>query len=143
MKKHLLLECRLSFKYFILIGFLGIVFQSGNILYANDTPEALISYFKSFGKEEKKEVDDRWFSADKGFHVMGSMISTTLIGQISLKGFDNSIEKSKVIGAGTTFTLGLAKEFYDSQKPKNYFSWKDLAANGVGIIVGIILLGIN
>ena len=92
----------MSFKYFILIGFLGIIFQSGNILYANDTPEALISYFKSFGKEEKKEVDDRWFSADKGFHVMGSMISTTLIGQISLKGFDNSIEKSKVIGAGMT-----------------------------------------
>jgi uncharacterized protein YfiM (DUF2279 family) len=143
MKKPLLLEYRLSFKYFILIGILSIVLQSGNILYSNETPEALKSYFKSFGKEEKKDIDDQWFSADKGYHVLGSMISTTLIGQISSRGFDNSIEKSKAIGAGTTFTLGLAKEIHDSQKPKNYFSWKDLTANGVGIIVGIILLGIN
>ena len=133
----------MSFKNLVLIGILGIVLQSGNFLFANETPKALRSYIKSFGGEEKKKTDDRWFSADKGYHVVGSLISTTLIGQISLRGFDNSKEKSKAIGASTTFTLGLFKEIHDSQKPNNYFSWKDLAANGVGIIVGIILLGIN
>ncbi len=86
---------------------------------------------------------DRWLSPDKGYHVMGSMISTTLVGQISMRGFGNSTENSQVIGAGTTFTLGLVKEIYDSHKPQNSFSWKDLAADGVGIIIGIILLSIN
>lgn len=125
------------------MGILGIVLQSGNFLFANETPKALKIYLQSFEREEKKEVDDRWFGADKGYHVIGSMISTTMIGQISLRGFDNSVEKSKAIGAGATFTLGMVKEIYDSQKPKNYFSWKDLAANGVGIIIGIIILGIK
>jgi uncharacterized protein YfiM (DUF2279 family) len=128
----------LSFKHFVLIGILSIIFQSGNYLCADDKPEALRSYFESFGKEEKKENYDRWFSPDKGYHVIGSIISTTLIGQISLRGFDNSLEKSKTFGAGATFTLGIAKEIYDSKRPKNYFSWKDLAANGVGVIIGII-----
>ena len=133
----------MSFKPFILIGILSIILQSGNFLFASDKPEALKSYFRSFGLEQKKESHDQWFSADKGYHVIGSMISTTLIGQISLRSFNNSVKKSRVIGAGTTFTLGLAKEIYDSKSPKNYFSWKDLAANGVGIIIGIIILGIN
>jgi len=137
------LDCRLSFNNILLIGILGIVLQSGNFLFAHETPKVLKSYFKSFDEGKKKKTDDRWFSADKGYHVVGSMISTTLIGQVSLRGFDNSKEKSKAIGASFTFTLGLVKEIYDSQIPNNYFSWKDLAANGVGIIVGIIILGIN
>jgi uncharacterized protein YfiM (DUF2279 family) len=92
---------------------------------------------------EKKETKDRWLSPDKGYHLVGSLIGTTLVGQLSMKGFDTRREASQIIGMGTAFSLGLAKEIYDSGKQKNKFSWKDLMANGVGIVIGVILLGIN
>jgi uncharacterized protein YfiM (DUF2279 family) len=126
-----------------LIGILYFILQSGIPLCAEDRPENLKVYFQSFEKGKKMESQDRWLSPDKGYHVMGSMIGTTLVGQISLRGFGNSVEKSQAIGAGATFTLGFVKEIFDSNKPQNCFSWKDLTANGVGIIIGIILISIN
>jgi len=133
----------LSFKKIIIIWILCVINQSGSSSYAGEVPANLKAYFQSFEKAEKKEVEDYWFSPDKGYHVMGSAISTTLIGQISMRGFNNSTEKSQIIGAGTTFTLGIAKEIYDSNRQRNYFSWKDLAANGVGVIIGILLIGMK
>ena len=109
----------------------------------NELPVALKDYLNSFEKEDDVKQEEKWFRPDKGSHLMGSMISTTLIGKISMDGFNHSTKKSQIIGAGTTFTLGLAKEIFDSRQPDNNFSWKDLTANGVGIIIGIILLGID
>ncbi len=114
-----------------------------NPLFAGPKPESLNAYFQSIAMIEKKEVNDKWLSPDKGYHLVGSMIGTTLVGQLSMKGFDTSRGKSQIIGVGAAFSLGLAKEIYDSGKQKNKFSWKDLMANGVGIIVGVVLLGIN
>jgi uncharacterized protein YfiM (DUF2279 family) len=119
------------------------ILLSNEPIYAGKISPALKSYLKSFEKAQNLKHTDRWLSPDKGYHAMGSMISTTFIGQISKNGFGNSTEQSKIIGAGTTFALGLAKEIYDSGKTKNYFSWKDLTANGVGIIIGVLLLGIK
>jgi uncharacterized protein YfiM (DUF2279 family) len=143
MKRLLRLEYELIFRYIFLLAIIGTIIQSGNSLSADDQPDALKSYFRSFGKEKKPERQDLWFSPDKGYHVLGSMIGTTLVGQISMKRFDYSIKKSQLITAGTAFTIGFTKEIYDSEQPKNYFSWKDLAANGVGIIIGIIILGMH
>ena len=126
-----------------MIGILCFFLQAGIPLCAEDRTESLKVYFQSFEKGKKMESQDKWLSPDKGYHVMGSMISTTLVGQISLRSFGTSTEKSQVIGAGATFTLGFVKEINDLHKQQNYFSWKDLAADGVGIIIGIILLSIN
>ena len=112
-------------------------------LFAESEPVTLNAYIQSFALKPKKVTNDSWLSPDKGYHLVGSMIGTTFIGQLSLKGFDTSRQKSQIIGAGFTFSLGLAKEFYDSGEPKNKFSWKDLIADGVGIIIGVVLLGIN
>ena len=128
-------------KPIILLGLLMVLVCSDLVAGESELPPALESYLKSFEKEPEDKVEDNWFGPDKGYHIMGSMISTTLIGQISLKEFDNSTQKSQIIGAGTTFALGLAKEIFGSRQPYNIFSWKDLTANGVGIIIGIILLG--
>jgi len=133
----------LIFKNAFLIAVLVIIIQSGNFLYADERPDPLKSYLRSFGKEKTSGRQDLWFSPDKGYHVLGSMIGTTLVGQISIKHFNNSMKKSQLIAAGTTITIGFAKEIYDSERPDNYFSWKDLAADGVGIIIGIILLGLH
>jgi len=86
---------------------------------------------------------DRWISADKGRHVIFSMISTVLIGQIAKEGFTASGAESQAVGAGVTLAFGLAKEISDAQHPDNIFSYKDLLADVAGIILGIILLGIN
>jgi len=112
-------------------------------LSAGERPETLDAYFKTFAAGKRIEKTDTWFSPDKGYHLIGSMISTTFIGQLSQRGFDSSLQKSQYIGAGMTFSLGLAKELYDSGKTNNMFSWKDLAANCVGILFGTILLGVQ
>jgi uncharacterized protein YfiM (DUF2279 family) len=133
----------LNFKHAFAINLSGLIFFLSVSVHADEIPLRLKNYFETFEKGKKTAVQDHWFTADKGYHVMGSMISTTFLGQVSMRGYNRSIETSKLIGAGTTFTLGLAKEIYDSRQPQNYFSWKDLAANGVGILLGIILISID
>jgi uncharacterized protein YfiM (DUF2279 family) len=120
-----------------------VIFHSSTPLFAGEISPALKAYLNSFKKGDVDKKKDQWFAPDKGYHAMGSLISTMLVGQISINRFENSLETSKVIGAGTTFALGFAKELYDSSKPQNHFSWKDLTANGVGIIIGVILLGVK
>ena len=37
-----------------------------------------------------------------------------------------------------TSIIGLYKEFIDSHKINNYWSWKDLIADGIGVVVAIL-----
>ena len=131
--------------FFRCIIFIPILFLLSSLqeLSAGGRPENLDTYFKTFTIGEKVEKSDSWFSPDKGYHIVGSMISTTFISQLSQKGFDSTLKESQYIGAGMTFSFGLAKELYDSGKPNNMFSWKDLTANCVGIILGVILSGVQ
>ena len=39
--------------------------------------------------------------------------------------------------------LGLGKEFWDRNQKDNIFSWKDLSADVLGILIGITLLQID
>jgi uncharacterized protein YfiM (DUF2279 family) len=133
----------LNFKNYSLIVIIYLIAFGSTAISADQIPTALKTYLNSFQKGRSQEKEDQWFSPDKGYHVMGSLISTTLLGQISIREFGTSVENSKVLGACTTLALGISKEIYDSGKSKNYFSWKDLTANGLGIIIGILLLGIK
>ena len=110
---------------------------------ANDRPATLKEYFQSFAIGNKNIKRDSWLSPDKGYHIVGSMIGTTLAGKLSLGAFETTKQNSQIIGAGVSLTLGVLKEVHDSGKPDNLFSWKDLAADGVGILIGILLLGID
>ena len=112
---------------------------------AGEKPETLEAYFKSFAKENKIKpaAQDSWISADKGYHVIGSMMTTTLIGQFGLRGLEMNRRDAKYMAVGASLALGVTKEIYDAKKPGNRFSWKDLAADGVGIIIGVLLLGVH
>jgi len=112
-------------------------------LSAGERSKSLDTYLNSFALGKEMGKSGSWFSADKGYHIVGSMICTTFIGELSKKRFDSTPQKAQIIGAGTTFSLGLAKEIYDSGKPNNIFSWKDLSANCVGILIGMLLLGVH
>jgi uncharacterized protein YfiM (DUF2279 family) len=114
-------------------------------LKAGDKPETLAEYFKSFALSTKTEtrVNESWLSADKGYHVIGSMISTVFIGQFGLRGLEMNRRQSQLIAAGSTIALGISKELYDAGKPDNKFSWKDLTADCAGILLGVLLLGVH
>ena len=92
---------------------------------------------------EKKASGDRWLGRDKGLHFVGSMISTVAVGKTSQRFFDQSAERSVKIGAGFTFALGLGKEVWDSTQKNNKFSYKDLTADILGILMGSVLLNIE
>ena len=82
---------------------------------------------------------DRWISVDKGYHLIGSLISTTGISNSCMKFAEIKKDKSIYLGVGFTFTLGLSKELWDGQQNDNFFSWKDLTVNVLGILIGSIL----
>ena len=81
-----------------------------------------------------------FFQADKAQHCIGSAISTIFLTKFSGTHWKLSEAKSKKFAMMTTIGLGILKEVFDKNRPKNYFSWKDLCANGAGIVIGIILV---
>ena len=90
--------------------------------------------------QEKDNAYDPWFSPDKGSHFIGSLICTIGFAK-SMQEFSNvKNDKSVYWGTGITFSLGLGKEIRDSFQPGNIFSYKDLAADCLGIGLGIMLL---
>lgn len=92
---------------------------------------------------ETNNNTDRWIAVDKGYHLIGSIISTTGISYSCMKFADIKKEKSIRIGIGFTFTLGLSKELWDGHKKNNIFSWKDLSVDILGILIGTTLLQID
>jgi len=118
---------------------------SGQVSAGAEKPETLDAYFKSYmwGGQIKPPARDSWLSADKGYHVIAGMMTTVFIGQSSLRGLELNRQESRYIGAGGGLVIGFTKEFYDSKKPGNRFSWKDLAADGVGILIGFLIMGIH
>ncbi len=85
---------------------------------------------------------DSWFGDDKIRHLAGSMILTTFSAQVARQRFNVSQKNAVLIGAGFSFSLGLAKETLDQTKPDNIFSWKDLIADIAGITLGVLLLNL-
>jgi putative lipoprotein len=108
-----------------------------------EKPKSLVYYMQSFQREKDYELKDIWFAQDKARHLIGSLYGTVLIGQVGKRFGEYSLSKSNTIAVGSVFIFGLAKEIYDAQKPTNFFSWKDITANAVGILIGIILMGIK
>ena len=86
---------------------------------------------------------DTWFGRDKGLHLVGSFIGTTLLANINQKSFGMNDSASKRVGVAVVFSLGIIKEVFDSRQVKNKFSVKDLLANVTGILLGFAILEID
>lgn len=93
-------------------------------------------------KSDSTNVDS-WFSRDKGLHLVGSLIGTTLISNINRNTFNIKNYKNKTISAGVTLSIGCFKEIIDSTQKNNKFSWKDLMADFIGIAIGLVILEID
>ena len=103
-----------------------------------------------FGFWQKAEVDtsisssnrfqDDWFGEDKAHHAVMSFMLTwggTMIHDLM---HDHGSNQDIRAGAGFSITLGLAKEIRDSRMSNNRFSWKDIAADLLGIAMAVLFL---
>lgn len=87
------------------------------------------------------KTNDSWFGRDKARHFFVSALTTGGLSWNQKHRFHRNQETDVRVGAGITFSMGLAKEMRDARKPGGFFNWKDLAADATGIAAGILLLG--
>jgi uncharacterized protein YfiM (DUF2279 family) len=93
------------------------------------------------GEDETPKAfkEDRWFAKDKALHLTASLILTGVSYRVYHDEFENPEVNSRVFASGLTLLLGLGKEVVDTQTPQGTASLKDLAADGVGILLGLLL----
>jgi uncharacterized protein YfiM (DUF2279 family) len=84
--------------------------------------------------------NDDWLGGDKAKHLLASMLLTGAITYYYQHHQEQSYENSAMLGIGLTFSLGIAKEIRDGQEPNRTFSWKDMTANIIGIVLGVVFL---
>jgi uncharacterized protein YfiM (DUF2279 family) len=71
------------------------------------------------------------------------MMATVLVSKISHTQLSMATHDAQITAAAISFSIGLGKELVDSKSLRNQFSWKDLAADIVGITIGLVLAGIK
>ncbi len=86
---------------------------------------------------------DQWWAPDKGLHLIGSMMVTVGTAKTLEQQFALSRSQSRKWAMGFSFSLGLGKELRDSRQKHNFFSWKDLMADALGIVLGRLILGFH
>lgn len=83
---------------------------------------------------------DPWLGFDKVQHFTFSFLwtlSTQYAGETKM---EVQKENMVVISVSSSLAVGLAKEVYDSRKPKGFFSKKDMIADGLGILCAVIII---
>jgi len=92
------------------------------------------------GRRFKITLSDPWLGRDKMHHFLTSALlsSTGYYFFRDEHGFSN--HASQRGGIGFSLSLGLLKEIRDGFQPDNAFSVKDLVADMLGTMVGILLI---
>jgi uncharacterized protein YfiM (DUF2279 family) len=83
--------------------------------------------------------EDRWFAKDKALHLTASLILTGVSYRVYHDEYENTEENSRIFASGLTLLVGIGKEVIDTQTPQGTASLKDLAADGLGILLGLLL----
>ncbi|MDD5223542.1 MAG: hypothetical protein PHE84_06105 [bacterium] len=82
--------------------------------------------------------EDRWIALDKLAHLL---VSFSLVGigyaVSSERGLGFSRNQARILSAGGTALIGIAKEIHDYRKGSD-FCGKDLTADGLGIALGVL-----
>ena len=88
-------------------------------------------------------ADDPWLGFDKAQHLAFSFLWTLGTQYVAVNKGNLSESQALPLSIGMSAAVGVSKELYDLHSgPPNLFSYRDLVADGVGILlaVGIILL---
>ncbi len=85
---------------------------------------------------------DEWLGRDKALHAGGSFLLTLSAQYVLVSKAERSERGALPLSATAALGLGLAKEVFDSRRGRfPLFSWRDLAADalGVALAAGLIL----
>lgn len=88
---------------------------------------------------EKGSCSDQWFGKDKLAHFAVSVASVGFTNHWLEFEASKPPNQARNAAIGFTFSLGLFKEMIDATKPDNHFSYKDLAADVLGVFCGSFL----
>jgi putative lipoprotein len=88
-------------------------------------------------KRDSSKTSDKWLAPDKLEHFGVSAYLSALCYEIYHDFYNNGEKSSVYFSCGLTFSLGLGKEIYDQRRPDGKFSYKDLAADFLGIVAGL------
>jgi uncharacterized protein YfiM (DUF2279 family) len=132
-------------KYLILFLLLLLISEvQGAKVSEKFTRDALLDSQNRDSAEVKVKKDCAcWLGRDKGLHLVGSMIAAVAVGKSAQTFFAKSKDQSLKIGIGVSFGIGLGKEIWDSTKKNNKFSYADLTADVIGILIGSVLLNLE
>jgi uncharacterized protein YfiM (DUF2279 family) len=89
-----------------------------------------------------RQVEDPWFGFDKVQHFTFSFLWTLGTQYVVVNKGKLSEARALPISISTSAAVGFSKELYDLQSgPQGFFSYRDLVANGLGILLatGLIL----
>ena len=82
-------------------------------------------------------IVDKWLAKDKAEHLVVSAFLTGVSYSVLRDFYRNREESSIYFSTGLALSLGLGKEFHDRRTPQGRFSYKDLAADILGIGLGL------
>jgi len=99
-------------------------------------------YFLMHFGAASDSLSDPWLGSDKGLHLAGSLMCTVAVSQSMQRFGHTTKERARIIGASFSLGLGLGKEVHDGCRTDNFFSYKDLLADCLGIALGWGLLTI-
>ena len=90
--------------------------------------------------EKKPEVKDDWIAIDKVQHFSYSLFISLGFQYVLVNKMNNTEKSSLPISSAFSFSTGLLKELNDKKGKNGFFSFKDMVANFVGILVGVIII---
>lgn len=113
---------------------------------AGRAPRRLSACRRAWRPVDAHAAQDRpatpWIARDKALHLSYSAL-WTLSSQYVLAHKTALSHNESIPWALTSgFAVGLAKELYDGRHPQNFFSWRDMTANAVGIGLAAALIAL-
>ncbi|MEO0089117.1 MAG: hypothetical protein ABIK56_01120 [candidate division WOR-3 bacterium] len=88
---------------------------------------------------EKKIYKDNWFGEDKFFHFSVSFLLVGSSYHLLKCRLEKDKKSSVCFSLTSTLLIGIGKEIYDRKIKKEFFSYKDLLYDVIGIFCGYFL----
>ena len=121
-------------KFLVILFFTSLAFSKNNSFFGDFNIEVERS------KNTNPEVKDDWIAIDKLQHFSYSLLISLGCQYVLVNKMNNTEKSSLPISSAFSFSAGLLKELNDQKGNNGFFSFKDMVANFVGIMVGAIII---